>query len=143
MQGEDGQIFKCQRVRGRAEGRPRQESLSYPAAVHETGYWRDRVLARPHRQRRLGRTEQDQKSGRLRVAGVGRLVGGGRNAAEGSDRSRVLTENQIFGSLAAAVGSQVSPRPVRLHPCRLYPAVVKRSEIERAKPRGQVRGRGP
>ena len=53
MQGEDGQIFKCQRVRGRAEDRPRQESLIYPAAVHETGYWRDRVLARPHRQRRL------------------------------------------------------------------------------------------
>lgn len=96
MQGEDGQIFKCQRVRGRAEDRPRQESLIYPAAVHETGYWRDRVLARPHRQRRLGRIEQDQKSGRLRVAGVGRLVGGGRSTAEGSDRSRVLTRGSDF-----------------------------------------------
>lgn len=66
MQGEDGQVFKRQRVSGRAEGRPRQESLSHPAAVHETGYWRDRMLVRPHRQPRLGRVEQDQKSGRLR-----------------------------------------------------------------------------
>lgn len=29
-----------------------------------TAYWRDRILMRPHRKPRLGRIEQDQKSGR-------------------------------------------------------------------------------
>lgn len=147
MQDEDSQIFKCQRVRGRTEGRPRQESVSHPAAVYDCLLERqDFDETSQKAQARKDRTGSEVRStGRdtLRVAGVGRLMGGGRNTTEGKDRSRVLTRGSDFGSLAAAFGSQVSPRPVHLHPCRLHPAVGKRSEIERAKPRGQVRGREP
>ena len=63
MQGEDGQIFKYQRVMaGLKIDLGRRVSVTQLQSM--TSYWRDRMLLTRHRKPRLARIEQAQKSGR-------------------------------------------------------------------------------